>query len=139
MSLVTDSILEAALTNLSGELDKKVDKASDKPCLALTVTSPIIFPPTSNSLQLSVTVSPSDTEDIITYGSLTPDLITVTSSGLVTRTSSNAYGWGQGKVVCGNQEDIININVKTDTGAIYLEEATWYTTDENDGVSSFIS
>ena len=36
--------------NLSGELDKKVDKASDKPCLALTVTSPIVFPPTSNSL-----------------------------------------------------------------------------------------
>ena len=138
MSLVTDSILEAALTNLSGELDKKVDKASDKPCLALTVTSPIVFPPTSNSLQLSVTVSPSDTEDTITYGSLTPDLITVTSSGLVTRTSSNAYGWGQVKVVCGNQEDIININVKTDTGAIYLEEATWYTTDENDGVSSFM-
>jgi len=62
------------------------------------------MPYTTSALELvqSISITPTNTTDQLTYVSMTPNIISITESSIVTRATPEAYGWGRVKVQCGN-------------------------------------
>lgn len=119
--LRTQGALGVATTSsdglMSAEDKAKLDQlAVSIPCVYLDAPSRIEMLYTTSALELvqSISITPTNTTDQLTYVSMTPNIISITESGIVTRAAPEAYGWGRVKVQCGNQVKYVNINVETD-------------------------
>lgn len=117
-SAATPALVTTSTNGLMSASDKaKLDQLTISiPCVYLDAPSRIEMLYTASSLDLaqSISITPSNTTDQLTYVSMTPNIISITGSGIVTRATPEAYGWGRIKVQCGNQIKYVNINVETD-------------------------
>lgn len=89
---------EPTETTLSSEPTTEATEPS-KDCTAILVEKNVNLTEVGETLQLEVTLTPADTEDVVTYVSDNPNVATVTPDGLVTAVNA---GRANITITCGN-------------------------------------
>lgn len=89
---------EPTETTLSSEPTTEATEPS-KDCTAILVEKNVNLTEAGETLQLEVTLTPADTEDVVTYVSDNPNVATVTPDGLVTAVNA---GRANITITCGN-------------------------------------
>ena len=100
------------LTGAINELNSKIAVLPETKiaCTAITInTTKLSFTQLEKTEQLTTTVTPSNTTDVISWKSSNVDVATVTNTGLVKITG---YGVATITVTCGTQTAICHVNVK---------------------------